>query len=75
MSLEYPRHRWCLGSTAVVNFMVVKVLQEVAVIFLHATPKQEASSSALSGVFDLYTRIQMTPAKRDRIQALRNESI
>ena len=61
------RHRWCLGSTALVNFMVVKVLQEVAVIFLHATPNQEAGSSALSGVFDLYPRVHMKPAKRDHI--------
>lgn len=40
---------------------------------LRATPNQEAGSSSLSGVVDLCPCVHITPAKRDRIQALRNE--
>jgi len=38
-----------------------------------ATANQEAGSSSLSGVVDLCHCVHITPAKRDRIQALRNE--
>lgn len=38
-----------------------------------ATPSQEAGSFSLSGVVDLCPCVHITPAKRDRIQALRNE--
>ena len=37
------------------------------------TPNQKAGSSSLSGVVDLCPCVRMTPAKRERIQALRNE--
>ena len=40
-----------------------------------ATPIQEAGSSSLSGVVDLCPCVHMTPAKRNRIQGLRNELI
>lgn len=37
------------------------------------TPDQEAGSSSLSGVVSFCPCVHITPAKRDRIQALRNE--
>ena len=39
----------------------------------HATPNQEAGSSSLIGVVDICPCIHITPTKRDRLQALRNE--